>query len=156
MSESPSSAPGRELLVVELAGARFGLWADEVLEIVETPPVSRLPVSSPDVAGVTHVRGDIVPVVDLGLRLLDTPARRPGRLVLARNGETGTIVGLLVDRASSLLTVSPDDLRPPPRPADSGLERGWATALVPAEEGAVTVLHLGRATAPPEPTTEEA
>ncbi len=149
-------APTRDLLVVGLGSARFGIWADEVLEIVVTPPISRLPVSSPEVAGVTHVRGDIVPVLDLGLRLLGVSARRPGRLVLARNSETGTTVGLLVDGARTLLQVPAGEIDPPPRPSDSGLPAGVAIGLVPDDEGAVTVLHLGRATAPPEPTNQEA
>ncbi len=153
--EAPGAAP-RGLLVVELGEARFGVWADEVMEIVETPPISRLPVASAELAGVTHVRGDVIPVLDLGLRLLSTPAKRPGRLVLARNTETATVVGLLVDRATSLLPVGASEVGPPPRPAESGLRAGVASGLVAAEDGAVTVLHLGRATAPPGSTSKEA
>ena len=147
--------PGRGLLTMTLGQARFGLWVDEVLEILRTPPITRLPLPAPAVAGVTSVRGVVVPVLDLGQRLVGTPARRPGRLVLVRHEETDSLVGLLVDDVGTLLGVRPDEVRPPPPEAEVELPPGMVTGVVAGAGGLVTVLHIGEAAAPPTTETED-
>lgn len=153
----PDAEPGRQeeqprrgLLVLRLGDVRFGLWVDEALEVVRTPPISQLPLPQLEVAGVTSVRGDVVPVLDLGRRLLDAPAARPGRLVLVRHEESGSIVGLLVDAVDTLLGVAEDAVREPP--ADASLPREMVAGIVAHDDGVVTILHLGHAVAPPEAT----
>lgn len=147
--------PGRGLLTLRLGRARFGMWVDEVLEILRTPPITRLPLSAPEVAGVTSVRGVVVPVLDLGQRLLGTPAQRPGRLVLVRHKDSGAMVGVLVDGVGTLLGVRGDEVRPPPPAAEADLPPGMVTGVVAAPEGLVTVLHIGEAAAPPTTGTED-
>lgn len=144
----------RGLLTLRLGAARFGVWVDEVLEIVETPPVSRLPLSSPEVAGVTSIRGDVVPVLDLGLRLLQSPSRRPGRLILVRHEGTGAMVALLVDGVGTLVAVRDDQVQEPPAAAESELPAEYMTGVLPLDDEVVTILHLGHATTPPDPSTE--
>jgi chemotaxis signal transduction protein len=147
--------PGRELLVLSLGPARFGAWVDEVLEIVRTPPISRLPLAHPEVLGVTSVRGDVVPVLDLGARLLGVPAVQPGRLVLVRHRDSNSLVGLLVDGADRLLDVHEGELQRPPAAAEARLPAELMTGVVSRDEEVVTVLHIGRAAAPPVPANDE-
>lgn len=147
--------PGRELLAVRLGDVRFGIWVDEVLEILRTPPISRMPLPHPELAGVTSVRGEVIPVLDLGVRLLDTPARRPGRLVLMRHEETDTMLGLLVDDVETLVSVVAEDIRAAPRAAEAALPPELVTGVVSRDDGVLTILHLGRAAAPPENDSNE-
>jgi purine-binding chemotaxis protein CheW len=145
----------RDLLVLRLGDARFGLWVDEVLEIVETPPISRLPLTSAEVPGVTSVRGEVIPVLDLGVRLMDAKAARPGRLVIVRHEASGSLVAMLVDDAETLITVDPAALRDPPPAAESSLPAGFVTGVVAHNDMVVTVLHIGFAAAPPQLSTHE-
>lgn len=145
----------RGLLTIRLGAALFGLWVDEVLEVVHTPPISRLPLSQPEVAGVTSVRGDVVPVLDLGLRLLGAAAIRPGRLVLVRHEETGTILGLLVDGVDTLLTPAAVEIEDPPPAAEAALPPERVEGVVAGEDGVVTILNLRRAIVPPEADSNE-
>lgn len=147
--------PGRGLLTMTVGQARFGLWVDEVLEILRTPPITRIPLSAPEIAGVTSVRGVVVPVLDLGQRLVGAPTRRPGRLVLVRHEETDSMVGLLVDDVGTLLRVRGDEVRPPPPEAEAELPPGLVTGVVAGAGGLVTVLHIGEAAAPPTTETED-
>lgn len=150
-----AETPGRGLLSLVLGESRFGLWVDQALEIVPTPPISRLPLPRREVAGVTSVRGDVVPVLDLGLRLLDAPAVRPGRLVLVRDEESGTMVGLLVDGVETLVEVREGEILDPPPPAEARLAPELVEGVVARDEGVVTILNLGRAAAPPEDEPRE-
>lgn len=153
--EAPQLSEGRGLLALRLGDALFGLWTDEVLEVVRTPPISRLPLPHPEVPGVTSVRGEVIPVLDLGLRLLDAPAARPGRLVLVRHDPTDSVIGLLVDGVQTLLTVGDGEVREAPEAAEAELPPDLVRGVVVRDEGVVTILHLGRATAPPEATEEK-
>lgn len=146
---------GRELLSVRLGDARFGIWVDEVLEILRTPPISLLPLPHRELAGVTSVRGEVIPVLDLGVRLLDTPARRPGRLVLIQHHESDAVLGLLVDAVDTLLSVVEEEIRPAPGAAEVALPPEMMTGVVAHDSGVVTVLHLGRVAAPPEADSKE-
>lgn len=145
-----ASEPGRGLLVLRLGDTRFGLWVDEALEIVDTPPISRLPVPDPELAGLTSVRGDLVPVLDLGRRLLGAPASRPGRLVLVLHRESEEVVGLLVDAVETITEVEDSAVEATPEAAGARLPEGVVTGVVRRDEMVVTILHVGRAAAPPE------
>ena len=145
----------RDLLTLTLGESRFGIWMDEVLEVGRTPPISRLPLSTAEVAGVTSIRGDIVPVLDLGLRLLSTPAVRPGRLVLVRHEASESLVALLVDMVGTLTDVAPGALESAPPEAEAELPSGYVTGVVTGESEVITVLHVGRVAAPPEHATED-
>jgi purine-binding chemotaxis protein CheW len=155
VEEAEVAEPGRGLLTLQLGEAQFGVWVDEVLEIVRTPPISRLPLPDPEVAGVTSVRGELIPVLDLGVRLMGTPAVRPGRLVLIRHDDTATIVGLLVDGVRTLAAVRESEIEESPKSAKSGLPPGMVTGVVADTDGVTTILHLGRAAAPPETSEGE-
>jgi purine-binding chemotaxis protein CheW len=145
----------RELVVLVLGEARFGLWIDEVLEIVRTPPISRLPLARAELPGVTSVRGDVVPVLDLGVRLLGEPARRPGRLILVRDEETASVVGLLVDRVETLVSAGPDQVREPPPGSELHIPGEAIEGVVTTDLGVVTVLRTGRVSAPPVPSNDQ-
>ena len=147
--------PGRGLLTFHLGTAAYGVWVDEVLEILRTPPITRLPLAAPEVAGVTSVRGVVIPVLDLGRRLRGEPAARPGRLILVRHEASGSMVGLLVESVGTLLGVREHELGEPPPEARAGLPAGWITAVADSEGEVVTVLHLGEVAAPPGTSTED-
>lgn len=147
--------PGRELLTFRLGETVFGLWVDEVLEILRTPHVTRLPLTAREVAGVVSIRGVVVPVLDLGERLLGAPAARPGRLILVRHFASDAVVALLVDGVGTLLEVREHELRPAPPETEAALPPGYVTGVVAGSETVVTVLHVGEAAAPPALSTEE-
>lgn len=147
--------PGRELLVMRLGEAHFGLWIDEVLEIAATPPISKLPLAVPEVAGVTGIRGDVVPVLDLGVRLLGEPAARPGRLVLLRHRESDSIVALLVDAVETMESVQPGEVGEAPREAAAALPAGMIEGIVARPDRVITILRSGGVAAPPAASTEE-
>lgn len=153
--DAAPDVPGRGLLTFRLGDARFGLWIDEVMEVVRTPPITRLPLPVAELAGVCAVRGDVLPVLDLGVRLLGTAAARPGRLLLVHHEGSDAMVALLVDALDTLLTVREDELREPPDAAGPRLAEELAPGVLVRDDVVVTVLDLERVAAPPSNDTEE-
>lgn len=102
---------GREEYVVDL---------HRVLEVI--PPVLFTPVpgAPPFVEGVAHLRGSVVPVVDLrkqlGAGIPEDPAGRSRLLICVVGGRR---VAFVVDRVTQVVRVARSDLKPAPSVADA-------------------------------------
>jgi purine-binding chemotaxis protein CheW len=128
-----------ELLVVEVAGHRFGLPADAVLELVPVVASTALPGAPPAVEGLVNRRGEVVAVVDLAmcLGLPSRPARLTDHLVVVRAG--ARVLALRVDHAADLVAVPPewiDDAEIVPGADGTGAR---ASGVVKLEDGLLVV-----------------
>ena len=90
--------PVLEYLTFSVNGEAFGVPLKEVQEILGVRMLTRVPRSPREVLGVCTVRGELVTVLDTGLRLQPRaePSKGAGRILLA-NTEAGEKVGLMVD-----------------------------------------------------------
>jgi purine-binding chemotaxis protein CheW len=91
-----------EILVFEVAGQRYGLWAGDVRELLRAVAIVPLPQAPPAILGVIDLRGRAVPVLDLRRRF-GLPPREldpAEHLIIAAAGPR--LVGLRVDRAIEL------------------------------------------------------
>lgn len=136
------SESGESLVRVRAGGVELGLWISRVREVLRPPPITRVPEMPPAVLGVTSVRGEIVPVIDLGLRLGESSASGDLRLVLLRPAEGGEAIGLLVDEVLGLVEVH-GGVEPAPEEARTSLPPGFVAGVARSEaDTAITVLDL--------------
>lgn len=100
----------------------FGLGAEEyaidialVQELRSYGGVTRLANSPEWVKGVTNLRGVIVPLIDLRIKLaLSAPTYDATTVVVILNLGSQT-VGIVVDRVADVVSLAPAQLSPPPR-----------------------------------------
>jgi purine-binding chemotaxis protein CheW len=101
-------------LVFCLGNEEFAVSVQKVREIIGIADITAVPYSPAYVKGVINLRGKVVPVVDLRLRLqmLATPhTERTCVMVLQITGSAGRLtLGALVDSVSEVLRVSPSDI----------------------------------------------
>jgi chemotaxis signal transduction protein len=165
MTESPTELPAPEpdeevretveVLAVRVGGADFGIRVERVHSVIRVPAITRLPFPPPSIVGVVSVRGSLVPVLDLGDRLLGRPAARSGRIVLVDDGDAGQTIGLLVDGVVSLVTGSLD-VQDVPAEVEASLPAGWVTGILRApDEQLITLLDLEPVLAVGVPTDKE-
>lgn len=96
---------------------------EEVREIVPFRKASRLPGTPPFVTGLINLRGTILTVIDLGLRLGGAPVdRQKGSIVLAQSGNK--IIGLGVDELRDVHRVARTDIEPADGGVGDGLVKG--------------------------------
>lgn len=71
MTDMPAPAPGNaeQILVMDVAGRRFGLAAANVERVIHAVDVAPLPDAPEAILGVINVHGTPVPVIDLRVRL---------------------------------------------------------------------------------------
>src|SRR5207302_4281100 len=72
-AEAEERLPERQYCIFRAGRERFCLSVLEVEEVVEWPPVTRMPLAPSFLMGIFNLRGSIVPIVDIAF----TEGRRP-------------------------------------------------------------------------------
>lgn len=112
--QSAKDNVGNEYLIFTLGQEEYGIEILKVQEIRGYERVTRI-ANTPDfIAGVTNLRGVIVPVVDFRVKFhLDTVAFDENTVVIVLSF-SNKIVGIVVDGVSDVLSLSPEQIRPAP------------------------------------------
>jgi len=116
MSETTSDAKG-QYLTFFVAHEEYAIDVLRVREVVGVAPLTRVPATPKDVRGVVNLRGNVVPVVDLGLRFGSSevlPTRRTCVVVVEPEAGTDRVVGLLVDSVHRVVSLAPTEVVPIP------------------------------------------
>jgi purine-binding chemotaxis protein CheW len=136
-----------QYVTLGVAGELFAAPVEKVQEILEMQPVARLPQAPPNLLGMTDVRGEGIPVLDLRVTLglpeaEDTENTRI--VVLNVNGATRPMtLGLRTDRVFEVTVLDADE--PDPPPSVSGTWKAQTVAGIGRRNGQfVTVLDLDR------------
>jgi purine-binding chemotaxis protein CheW len=108
--------PMREILAFKLGGEDYGIDIRRVQEIRSYDKPTRI-ANAPDfVKGVINLRGAIVPIIDMRLKLkLAQAAYDPFTVVIVLN-LGARVVGMVVDAVSDVVALAPEQLRPVPEP----------------------------------------
>lgn len=94
-----------------IGGQHFLAALDEVIEILTPPALSRVPHARAWVRGIANVRGNLLPVIDLGA-FLDKGRVAPSRLSRALvTDRRGVVAGLLVDEVLGMRHFEPEEWR---------------------------------------------
>ena len=116
------------------------LQVQEVIKLGHVTPVRHAPA---DVVGIVNLRGRIVSVLDLGMKLALPPiVPAPGNRVLIVE-DRGETVGLLVDAVSDVVELDGTALEPPP-PNLCGIQGDVITGVTSEAGQLVALLDLGR------------
>lgn len=131
-----------ELLSFRLCGQEYSVDIMSVREIRSWTKATPLPHAPPYMRGVINLRGTVLPVVDLGLRLeLDVEGEPDARSVIVVVDIGDRTVGLRVDAVSDILAIPMVDLQLPPEiGTDEGT--GFIRALTLVDDRMVRVLEL--------------
>jgi purine-binding chemotaxis protein CheW len=143
--EQAAAGPtGPMLLILRCGDEEYGIPVEQVREVIEAPQVTRVPLAPKHVAGVAAVRGDIIPVVDLGERLQARPTVEAHRMVTVEAGDLGR-VGVLADDVIGMIQASSAEaIDPVPPDAAGSLPPDVASGVyAPSDGRMVVLLNLG-------------
>lgn len=130
-----------------LKSSLFAVSIVSVREIISLSEVTPVPLMPPHLHGVMNLRGAVVPVIDLAVRLGMPPAVPSERtsilLIEAQIDDARHQVGLLVDAVREVLNLRDDQLLPPPTFGTLVLP-AFIEGMVEQDWGSFTVLCLDR------------
>ena len=135
------SADDVELLSFRLGDQEYCVDIMSVREIRGWSQATPLPYSPAHVKGVINLRGTVLPVIDLSIRLGMEGISGKERNVIIVVHVNGVSAGLLVDAVSDILAIPVSELQPPPDLGED-LTANYIRALTLVEGNLVRVLNL--------------
>jgi len=106
-----------ELLLFTIKGSQlFGINVFKVREVIRTPPISPVPKSDPRVVGVSDIRGNTMPMIDLAkaLDLEAVPVERYPQTLTIVTEFNSSIQGFLVEDVDRIVHLRWEDILAPP------------------------------------------
>jgi purine-binding chemotaxis protein CheW len=115
MSSTTTQVPATgEFLTFTLGEEHYGVDILKVQEIRGYDAVTRVPDAPDYIKGVINLRGTIVPVIDLRLKLRLREARYDALTVMIVLNVEDRVVGIVVDGVSDVVPLAQEQIRPTP------------------------------------------
>lgn len=108
----------QQYLTFMIGGEEYAISLLKVKEIIEYDVVTEIPKTPPWVRGVINLRGNVVPVIDLAVKLR-LSASIPGKLTciviteVECEGEA-TVMGVMADSVRQVVDLKPEEIEVPP------------------------------------------
>ncbi|WP_298283861.1 chemotaxis protein CheW [Acidocella sp.] len=140
-AEKTSDKGNRELIAFRVGRQEFCINVMMVREIRGWTAATALPRAPRYVKGVINLRGAVLPIVDLAVRL-GLPGTEPtARNVIIVVQVAQKQVGLLVDAVSDILTASDGNIQPSPDVC-SELVKSFVKGLLPVDGRMISLITL--------------
>jgi purine-binding chemotaxis protein CheW len=127
---------GGEFLTFRLGGEEYGIDILKVQEIRSYEQPTRIANAPAFIKGVVNLRGVIVPIVDLRLKLGCETAEYSALTVVIVLNVKGRVVGAVVDSVSDVLELGKEAIKPAPEMA-SAVDAGFITGIGSVKQGDV-------------------
>lgn len=133
----------RTWVAFSLAGEVFALPVDPVHEVVRVATITRVPHAPKPIRGVTNMRGRVIPVIDLRLRI-ELPSAELGRssrvIVVSSRGR---LLGLLVDAVHQVIHIDLNRVQPPPDDVMT-VQSDYISGVYHLEDQLILLLDINR------------
>ena len=122
----------------------FALPVEPVRQVVRVANITRVPHAPRPIRGVTNLRGRVIPVIDLRMRVGLQPSEigRQSRVVAVAS--RGRLLGLLVDAVHQVVHIDLNKVQPPPEDVMT-IESDYILGVYHQEESLILLLDVDRA-----------
>ncbi|HYM75353.1 MAG TPA: chemotaxis protein CheW [Candidatus Dormibacteraeota bacterium] len=108
----------QQYLTFMIGGEEYAVSLLEVKEIIEYDTVTQVPKTPEWIRGVINLRGSVVPVIDLAVKLRQAPSVA-GKLTCiviteVHSGDETAVMGIMADSVRQVIDLKPQDIEVPP------------------------------------------
>jgi purine-binding chemotaxis protein CheW len=143
-SESKQTFDERQIVVFKLGNEEFGVNIMEVREIIRMEDITKIPNSEQFVEGVINLRGGIIVVINLAMKL-GLPNKESDKntriIVIEMKGST---VGMVVDSATEVLRLNGSDIKAAPEIITKKIDSSYIEGVGVVEERLLILLDLAK------------
>jgi purine-binding chemotaxis protein CheW len=111
-------AAPKQFLTFRIAHENYGLELSQTREIIEYSGITEVPLMPSFLRGVINLRGEVVPVIDLAVRLGRKPIEVQRRtciiVVELTNNDQHHVLGLLADAVSEVIEMDDENIEDAP------------------------------------------
>ena len=134
-------------LTFKLGAEVFALEVKKVREVLDFTTITKVPRTPEFLRGVIHLRGSVVPVVDLrlgfGLDSVEPTVNTCIIVVEVVMAQETIIVGALADAVEEVIDIDASDIQPPPR-LGSAIQTDFIQGMGKRENGFLMILNIDR------------
>jgi purine-binding chemotaxis protein CheW len=135
-------------MTFKLADEDYGLEILKVREIIGLMAITRVPRTQDFIRGVINLRGKVIPVVDLRLKLgmpgCDATDQSVIIVVQVETGNQALTMGVLVDEVLEVLSIDGGQIEPPPAFGASALDTSFILGVGKTEKRVVFLIDIGK------------
>ncbi len=131
-----------QYIVVNLGIEHFGIDIKYIDNIVRVPSITRVPNVQHYFKGVINLRGEVIPVMDLRLRLDLEEIEHTGKTrIIIIKLDPAAAIGVIVDEVEEVIDLKESQMeKPSTENTDAGL--GYISLVGKADRGLVSILNL--------------
>lgn len=130
-----------EFLCVRVSNEIYGINIMDIKEIIKSREVTEIPRSPGFVSGVISLRGTIIPVIDMLLRLGLPRNKVTGKERIVVISVDQSYCGLLVDEVIQVVRVNKESMEPAPSVLE-GIDRDFVSGIGRSEGRLIIILNL--------------
>lgn len=132
-----------QYVVFVLDGQEFGVEIKQSREIINSTELTSIPNAPDFVEGVTNLRGEIVPIIDLGerLNLSKTEHSKENKIIIVEID--GTMAGMEVDDVEGIIRLNRENIGKAPK-ITQGLNKEYISGVGKLDEKLLILLNLDR------------
>lgn len=112
-----------QLVLFSLGNEEYAISITQVKEIIQYKEATKLPNTPAYMDGIISLRGKIIPVIDLALRLELAAAKVEDKRALIIEA-SGREIGIVVDEVTEVIRLQDSAIDPPPTATTNGYIRG--------------------------------
>jgi purine-binding chemotaxis protein CheW len=141
--DADSTATPRQFLAFNLDDDEYAIDIRQVQELRGVDQFTRIANAPPHIKGVLNLRGLIVPLIDLRLKLNMQDRDYDAFTVVIVLNSHGRTIGVVVDSVSDVATLETAQIKPPPS-LGSSFSTDYLIGLGTVEERMLILVDLGR------------
>jgi purine-binding chemotaxis protein CheW len=134
-----------------LRDEEYGVDIGSVREITRVVDISHIPESPSFIKGVTNLRGQIIPVVDLAKQFGLAPQEKlPESARIVVTEVKGQTVGMIVDEVPEVIKIPEENIEPTPELIQTKIRKDYIKGVGKLENRLIVILDLEKVLAPHE------
>lgn len=144
----------KKVIAFQIADEEYALAVDQVNSIERMMPITRVPHTAEFVMGVINLRGVVLPIIDLRIRLGLEKATydKQTRIIIVQTDEME--IGLIVDAANDVISISDDDIEDAPESFDT-VNADYIEGVLKIDARLLVLLNLDKVLTDPEQNAEK-
>jgi purine-binding chemotaxis protein CheW len=130
-----------ELIAINVRGQEFCVNVKDVREIRGWTAEARIPNAPEYLRGMVNLRGVVLPIIDLGLRLGFAPSEPTPRHAILVAEVEGASVGLLVDAVSEIFKANDEEIQDVPSAA-TDVARELVAGVISNDKRLISLINV--------------
>ena len=116
---------------------------NHVTEIISIQSITRIPLVSPYIKGIINLRGKVIPVIDVRLKLCQEERPYDDKTCIVVVFINDTQIGLIVDSVSEVVTIVRSKMAAPP-PSAAGIADRYVSAAAEIDQQVILILNFSK------------